>query len=163
MPFARHALTPRLVRCDKTDANVAAMQQNLFMGGCLCGTVRYEVSGTPADPCFCHCRSCRLASGAPMVAWASFERGGFRLTCGALTERRSSAQAWRGFCASCGTALTYRHEAHGAQIDVTLATLDDPAAVAPQMHVWTAQKLPWVQLSDGLPQHAGGTGPGGGG
>jgi len=138
------------------------MQQHLFSGGCLCGAVRYEARGSPADPCFCHCRSCRLAAGAPMVPWASFERGRFRISRGTLTEHRSSARVWRGFCAACGTQLTYRDEGRAAQIDVTLATLDEPAAVAPQMHVWTAHKLPWVQLDDGLPQHAGGAEGGGG-
>jgi len=143
-------------------ANVAAMQQEVFTGGCLCGAVRYEAAGSPADACFCHCRSCRLATGAPMVPWASFERRRFRITRGTLTERRSSAQAWRGFCPGCGTALTYRDEGRAAQIDVTLATLDEPAAVTPRMHVWTAHRLPWVQPGDGLPQHAGSADPGAG-
>jgi hypothetical protein len=67
---------------------------------------------------------------------------------------------WRGFCAACGTALTYRNEARAAEIDVTLATLDEPAAIAPQMHLWVAERLPWISLTDGLPQFPAGVGSG---
>jgi hypothetical protein len=43
---------------------------------------------------------------------------------------------------------------------VTLGSLDEPARLAPQMHVWTADKPPWVTISDGLPQFpAGATAP----
>ena len=44
-------------------------------GGCLCGSVRYVVNGMPVaeeSPCLCHCRICQRASGAPVVAWATF-------------------------------------------------------------------------------------------
>ena len=89
-----------------------------------------------------------------MVAWASFARARFHIVRGTLAERRSSAHVWRGFCAACGGALTYRDEARDAEIDVTLATLDEAARLAPQMHVWVAEKLPWVVSGDALPQHA---------
>jgi hypothetical protein len=134
------------------------MPEDSYRGGCLCGAVRYEVAGSYANPCYCHCRSCRLAAGAPMVPWATFERQRFRITHGTLTERRSSARAWRGFCSACGTTLTYRNEARDAELDVTLATLDQPGAIVPQMHLWVAEKLPWLALRDGLPQFPGSVG-----
>jgi hypothetical protein len=46
----------------------------------------------------------------------------------------------------------YRHERRAADIDVTLASLDDACALAPTMHLWVSDKLPWVSISDGLPQ-----------
>jgi hypothetical protein len=90
-----------------------------------------------------------------MVAWVSFARGDFRVTHGTLTEYRSSAQVRRGFCALCGTPLTYRHEARDGETDVTLSTFDEPGPLAPEMHVWVAEKLPWLSIDDGLPQHRG--------
>src|SRR5579863_9430609 len=105
------------------------MVKLVYLGGCLCGAVRYEITGAVRNPCFCHCTSCRRASGAPMVPWGTVARAGVRITHGALTEFRSSARVWRGFCAHCGTALTYRNEARSAELDVTLATLDEPALV----------------------------------
>lgn len=132
------------------------MTQILYAGGCLCGAVRYEITGAVSKPCFCHCVSCRRASGAPTVPWGTVVREALRLTRGRLTEYRSSPQVWRGFCARCGTSLTYRHEARSAEIDVTLVTLDDPTRVAPQMHVWVKDRLPWVAIGDSLPRHEAG-------
>jgi hypothetical protein len=129
-----------------------------YRGGCLCGAVRYEATGSARNLCYCHCESCRRAAGAASVPWATFERARFRITRGELTEYRSSAPVLRGFCALCGGSLTYRNEARAAEIDVILVTLDEPAQLAPQMHVWVADKLPWVLIADGLPQHSGGAG-----
>jgi len=125
-------------------------------GGCSCGAVRYEASGAPRHLCYCHCESCRRAAGSPVVAWGTFDRSGFRVTHGTLAEFRSSAPVTRGFCAACGSCLTYGHEARPAEIDVTLATLDEAAQFAPQVHVWVADKLPWVRIEDGLRQFAAG-------
>ena len=125
-----------------------------YSGGCLCGAVRFEVSGPGSNLCYCHCNSCRRAAGAPAVAWGTFAYGGFRVTRGTLTEYRSSPPVRRGFCAACGGALTYRHEARAGEIDVTLASLDEAASLAPRMHVWVGDKLPWVLIADDLPQFA---------
>jgi hypothetical protein len=133
------------------------MEKSGHAGGCLCGEVRYQVRGEVSNLCYCHCTSCRRATGAPLVPWGTFAREGFRLTRGALAEYRSSPAVVRGFCAACGTSLTYRHAARPAELDVALATLDDAARFAPQMHVWVSEKLPWVSISDGLPQFAAGS------
>lgn len=124
-------------------------------GGCLCGALRYRVSGAPTNRCYCHCTSCRRASGAPFVAWATFARSAFQLAQGTLSTVRSSDKVARGFCAACGTSLTYAHDERSAEIDVTLATLDDASAVAPEYHIWVWDKLPWVTIGDGLPQYRG--------
>jgi len=134
------------------------MAENTFTGGCLCGAVRYEASGPATNLCFCHCESCRRAAGAPTVPWGTFPRAGFRVRRGALTEYRSSAKVTRGFCERCGTSLTYSHDARPEEIDVTLASLDDPAPLAPQLHVWVGDKLPWISIDDGRPQLKAGTG-----
>jgi hypothetical protein len=124
-------------------------------GGCLCGAVRYQVAGPARHPCYCHCNSCRRAAGAPFVAWGTFAHASWRVTGGELAEYRSSGSVVRGFCARCGGALTYRHAARAADIDVTLASLDEAGAFPPRMHVWVADKLPWVMIDDGLAQFSG--------
>ncbi|HVN46685.1 MAG TPA: GFA family protein [Steroidobacteraceae bacterium] len=129
------------------------MSQTVYVGGCLCGAVRYQIEGAVSNPCYCHCASCRRATGAPMVPWGTCARAALRMTRGRLSEYRSSAQVWRGFCASCGTSLTYRNEARAAEIDVTLASLDDPTLLAPRMHVWVKDRLPWTTIGDQLPRH----------
>jgi hypothetical protein len=135
------------------------MSEARYTGGCLCGAVRYQLTGAGTNLCYCHCTSCRRAAGAPAVPWGTFARGAFSVARGNMAEYRSSPPVLRGFCAQCGTALTYRHERRPAEIDVTLASLDDARALAPTMHVWVSDKLPWISISDGLPQFERGLGP----
>ena len=128
-----------------------AMSEKSWSGGCLCGAVRYAAKGEGRDLCFCHCESCRRATGAVMVPWATFDRARFAVTRGQLAEYRSSADVLRGFCAACGTSLTYHHEKRADEIDIAIATLDTPAELMPAAHIWVRDKLPWVALTDGLP------------
>ena len=134
------------------------MSEACYSGGCLCGAVRYRLAGAGTNLCYCHCTSCRRAAGAPAVAWGTFARSAFSLTRGSLAEYRSSPPVARGFCAQCGTSLSYRHERRAAEIDITLASLDDPGVLVPQMHVWVSDKLPWVSIRDDLPQFPRGIG-----
>jgi hypothetical protein len=125
----------------------------MLTGGCLCGEVRYEADGVPFHKTVCHCSMCRRASGAPTVAWFSVPRGELRWMRGGPQHYRSSAQATRGFCVRCGTALTYENDAYPDEIDITTCSLDDPELVPPTDHTRTSSRLRWVKLSDGLPQH----------
>ena len=128
------------------------MSKASYEGSCLCGKTRYRAQGPATNLCYCHCRSCRGAAGASMVAWATFEKAKFEVTAGDLMLYRSSSHVLRGFCPRCGTALTYVHDRRPDAIDVTLATIPDPGDLHPRAHIWVSHKLPWVTLGDGLPQ-----------
>lgn len=125
-----------------------------FIGGCLCGAVRYRVTAMlRAD--LCHCRMCQKASGAPVVAWLTVPADGFSVTQGQPVAYRSSPRAFRHFCGSCGTQLTFREPENPGELDVNLATLDHPEAVPPQYHIHTTSQMPWLDIHDGLPRYAG--------
>ena len=64
----------------------------------------------------------------------------------------------RGFCNSCGTSITYAHDARPDEIDVTLVTLDAGATLRPERHIWVQDKLPWMDIRDELPRFAAGSG-----
>jgi hypothetical protein len=130
------------------------VSERSYEGGCLCGATRYRVSGPARNECFCHCRSCRLAAGAPAVAWATFARTGFQVVRGSLAHFRSSPRVERGFCPSCGTAISYAHDARADELDVTLASLDDPGALRPKAHIWVSHRIAWMRPGDGLPEFA---------
>ena len=122
-------------------------------GGCLCGKIRYEIAGEAIGNTACHCVDCRRASGAPFVAWLSVARTAFRVTAGNLKLYASSPKVERGFCADCGTPITYHSAAFADEIDVATGTLDQPDAAPPERHSWVSQQLAWVKLADGLPRH----------
>jgi hypothetical protein len=123
-------------------------------GHCLCRAVRYQCGPPTAAACFCHCESCRRASGAHAVAWMTVDRRTLRFLEGSPREVRSSAHVIRTFCGLCGTPLTYRHgQRYGESIDVTLCTLDDPGRIVPADHIWMQDAVAWDRPADGLPQH----------
>ena len=136
------------------------MNEGVHPGGCACGALRYEARGAGKHVCFCHCTSCRRAAGASPVAWVTFETREFRMTRGELTLFRSSEPVQRGFCAKCGTSLSYVHAARPTQIDVTIASFDEPAAFVPLRHIWVSDRIAWAPLADGLPQFQRGSGAG---
>ena len=83
------------------------MRQQVHQGGCQCGAVRHRTVGDPLMAAFCHCSMCRHANAAPVVAWAMFQESQVAFVKGALTTYRSSSEGRRGFCAACGSQLTF--------------------------------------------------------
>ena len=122
-------------------------------GGCCCGSVRFEIAAEPVLVEICHCRTCRRASGAPAMAWAGIPLAGFRFVEGEPGGFVSSPGVTRGFCARCGTSLTIFSEAFPEEIYVSISALDDPEALAPEVHIWTSQKLGWFETADTLPRY----------
>jgi len=57
----------------------------------------------------------------------------------------------RSFAACCGTHLFIEDSKDSETIDVTIASLDDPAPFAPEKAIWLEDKLPWVTLDESLP------------
>jgi hypothetical protein len=64
----------------------------------------------------------------------------------------SSNVARRGFCAACGTPLTFGFNERDT-IEVTTGSLDDPASFPMTEHFGVESRLPWVTIGEGLPQH----------
>ena len=128
----------------------------MLTGGCHCGTVRYEVAAAPFEPVLCHCADCRRVSGAPALAWFTVPAGDFRYVGGAPRRYASSSRASREFCGACGAQITFAEAGLGhRQIDVTIASLDDPAAIRPKQHIFVRSRLDWMTGLDLLPDRAG--------
>ncbi len=124
-------------------------------GGCLCGAVRYRLASAPFDAGWCHCRSCQLNSGSPAMVFASVPSGDYMIESGGEHVRRypSSEKAERWFCSECGTPLLF-HEFAGATHDFSVATLDAPAAVLPEFHIYYDSRIAWADAADELPRFA---------
>ena len=123
----------------------------MLQGGCYCGAVRYVVEGDVFNGTLCHCSDCRRIAGAPAVAWFSVRKEAMRFTKGNPATFRSSEHVLRGFCAACGTTLTYQDDLHPDDIDITTASLDDPEAAPPRDHTFAVERLRWMQGLDALP------------
>lgn len=117
-----------------------------WTGGCQCGAVRYELDSL-GRASICHCRMCQRAFGnafAPLVT-----ARGLRWLGDEPKRFRSSNRVQRGFCAACGTPLTYERD--GADTEIAIATLDAAERVPPIVQVGLESRLPWCDVLTDLP------------
>jgi len=121
------------------------MQTTPRTGGCQCGAVRYEIDGQLGRASICHCRMCQKALGNAFAPFVTAR--GLRWVRGEPKRFRSSNKVRRGFCAECGTPLTY--EPDGFHPEIAIPTLDEPGDVAPVIQVGLESRLPWFA---GLPE-----------
>lgn len=124
-------------------------------GGCACGAVRYVVRGAPIFVNNCHCTLCQKQTGSTSVVNAFYEARALRSSGETMihTVKAGSGgdhEIWR--CASCGTALWSFYPRLGQLgLGLRVGTLDDASALAPDAVIFTASKMPWVSLPDGIP------------
>jgi hypothetical protein len=119
-------------------------------GGCQCGAVRYALTAAPSDSSICHCRMCQKAVGGPFAALATVRRAHLTWTRGEPARFASSSLATRGFCAACGTPLTYEGVS-ADQIAVTTCSLDNPLAAPPARAYGIEGRVAWLDSIGALP------------
>jgi hypothetical protein len=126
-------------------------------GGCMCGAVRYEATGEPLVVGHCHCLSCRRHTGAPVVTFVAFEAHQVRFSKGDRKIYHSSPGVGRGFCAQCGTPLTWEAESNRLVdktiIEFHISTLDNPDAYVPDRHWFHSERIAWFDVADDLPRY----------
>jgi hypothetical protein len=120
-------------------------------GGCQCGKVRYRVTGALANPHICHCRMCQKAAGNFFLPLVNAQRSEIEWTRGAPAHFLSSDAVRRGFCADCGTPLTFE-TITAKHLNVTIGSLDDPAAVKPISQDGVEARIGWFGDLAGLPE-----------
>src|SRR3954466_5912877 len=100
----------------------------MHAGSCLCGNVRYEIDGEIGDFGYCHCTSCRKASGTAHAANAPVERAAFTLVSGqdTLREFESTPGKLRAFCSRCGSPIYAYLATSPDSIRIRLGSLDTP-------------------------------------
>jgi hypothetical protein len=121
------------------------MEKVVQTGGCLCGAVRFEVTGEGSNPHSCSCRNCQQHTGAPTVAWVEFARDQVRWTgtAGAPATYRSSEYSSRAFCAACGSSIGAIDDA--PTVALLVGSFDDAAQAvfAPEYHSFDDARPGW--------------------
>ena len=125
-------------------------------GGCSCGAVRYRLTDAPMFVHCCHCTTCQTETGSAFVLNALIEADRVETIAGAPeplmtpSESGRGQQVWR--CPDCRVAVWSNY---GGARDllrfVRIGTLDTPAALPPDVHIYTRSKLPWVRLPEEIP------------
>jgi hypothetical protein len=126
-----------------------------LQGGCACGAVRYRLTSAPMFVNCCHCKDCQRQTGSAFVINAVIETGRIELLKGkpvpiALpTDSSRPHDVYR--CPACQIALWSDYGRRPNLRFVRVGTLDDPASVPPNAHIFTRSKLPWFELPKGAP------------
>lgn len=124
-------------------------------GGCLCGEVRYRIAGPPMDTVVCHCRMCQKSSGSAFTIASVYAIDAVVFSKGELKYFKSSPFAERGFCATCGSSVSYRPLAPAVSphwegwMMIECGTLDNPASLDPKWELGVESQMPWLDLKLG--------------
>ena len=120
-------------------------------GGCQCGAVRFRIEGRLGEASICHCRMCQKAMGGFFGPFVSVRAADLTWTRGERKRFRSSNRIWRGFCADCGTPLSF--EADGAQVGLAIGAFDRPGEITLTEQLASPSQAPqFAGLAD-LPSH----------
>jgi hypothetical protein len=124
-------------------------------GGCACGAVRFRLTSAPMFVNCCHCRDCQRQTGSAFVVNALIETDRIDLVAGmpqavpVPTDSGNPHDVYR--CPDCHVALWSDYGRRPGLRFVRVGTLDEPAALVPDAHIFTRSKLPWVTLPTGRP------------
>jgi hypothetical protein len=124
-------------------------------GGCLCGAMRYSADVEPAMQVICHCKTCQKNSGSAYSLNVAVPLDSLSVTGDSLKTYVDGSGASgkpfnRHFCSECGSHLYSDGEAYGPLAFIKAGTLDDAGWLDPPLHIWCAEKLPFVAI----PEHA---------
>jgi hypothetical protein len=120
-------------------------------GGCACGRVRYSATIRDHDAYLCHCRMCQRSTGSVSIALKNVKQADVEWT-GEPAWFESSPIAERPFCRDCGTSLGFRFKDGSENMDLTVASFDDPSPFSPRHHFGAeSAHRAWLN-TEGLPE-----------
>lgn len=125
----------------------------MYCGSCLCGNIRYEIAGELGDFGFCHCKSCRKASGSAHAANIGVERASLKLhdPDAKLKEYESSPGKFRAFCSDCGSPVFAYLQSSKHIVRVRLGSLDTEFSKMPSAHTFISHKAQWDPVDKSIP------------
>ncbi len=141
------------------DRPAVAAEPGLMLGSCLCGAMAFEADLEAAVMARnCHCSRCRRQTGAAHASnlfvkmeALRFRRGEDLRTIWKLPEAERFATA---FCGRCGSLAPRPIPKLGLYL-LPMGLLDTDPPIRPACHIFTADKAPWFEISDALPQYPG--------
>ena len=127
----------------------------MYVGGCLCDAVRFEIDGPIHNIVYCHCSQCRKAQGSAFATNGIVKAGDFRIVAGAdlLTGYESSPGQNKYFCSICGSPILSKSAARPEQVRVRLGTIESDIKERPMAHIFVTSKADWERITDDLPQY----------
>jgi hypothetical protein len=129
---------------------------NALEGGCACRFARYRMATRPLFVHCCHCTWCQRETGSAFALNAMIEADRVTLTSGEVDVVHTASASGKGQkiarCPQCRVALWSNYSGAGDAVRfVRVGTLDEPARLPPDIHIFTSTKQPWVVLPADTP------------
>ena len=120
-------------------------------GGCACGRVRFSAVVHDDDAYLCHCRMCQRSTGSISIAFKNVKQADVDWE-GEPEWYASSPIATRPFCRKCGSSLGFQFTEGSGNMDLTVASFDDPSRFVPKHHFGAeSMHRAWLN-TEGLPE-----------
>jgi len=128
-------------------------------GGCVCGAIRYRVSGEPALSQVCHCTFCQRRTGSAFAIVVAFKEEQVEVIGTTLVQyehRSDESDRWlrSHFCSRCGTTVLVTLERNPGVRVVSGGTFDDPGWFKINRHIWTRSAHDWIVFPPDVEKYA---------
>jgi hypothetical protein len=127
----------------------------MYKGSCLCGKIKFSITGKINDIVYCHCSQCRKAQGSAFATNANVNSVDFTFISGeeVLTAYPYSPTQTKYFCSHCGSPIMSKNTAVPEYIRVRLGTIESDITERPSAHIFVASKANWENITGDLPQY----------
>lgn len=118
-------------------------------GGCLCGSVRYEVQGEPMMTVICHCKDCQRQTGTSFSLVIGVSPDSVKVhgePAIYTTTGETGSEVHRHFCGSCGSPILSDATASFGIYFIKAGTLDDTSTLAPELEIFCDEAQDWCDL-----------------
>ena len=124
----------------------------ILNGGCLCGQVRYRITGPRRDIILCHCENCRRTHGH-ISAYTSVNKSDLALTSEISLRwyHDRSPDTYRGFCGECGGSLFWDRRDARNKMSISAGTLDTGHGLRTIGHIYLSEAGDYYEVNDDLP------------
>ena len=120
-------------------------------GGCICGQVKYHITEKPLFTQACHCKDCKVLTGSSYVVNSSVLENTLIVE-GEVSSTElkagSGASYKTYFCTKCGNYVYADYDSAVGRLTVRTKTLDNAEKFPPQVHIFTKDKDPWLNLPE---------------
>jgi len=121
-------------------------------GGCACGRIRFTARIENDEAYICHCRMCQRATGSISIAFKNVKQADVDWA-HEPDWYESSPIAKRPYCRDCGTSLGFQFREGSENMDLAIASFDDPSRFRPKHHFGAeSMQRAWIN-TEGLPEY----------
>jgi len=124
--------------------------KSVLTGQCYCGKIKFSATEAPQSVAYCHCDSCRRATGAAVAAFAAMDEKVVTFTPDEGRSVSVSPGVTRTFCAECGSSLTGRYDYLPGQVYISVGVMDQANDLNPKIHCHDSERLTWLHIDDDL-------------